>query len=324
MSYESGSAPSFEAALDQTPESSVPPGPTATSARGPAPQTCHALTIDLEDWHQLSYHHVTGDCCATTGNVVTDTHRILDLLAELDLRATFFVVGLVATAFPDLVREVAAAGHEIGGHTCEHETLYAMTSAELKADIERSRGQLQDLTGQPVISFRAPAFSVGSLHNDAFFETLAAAGFECDSSVFPVARLRYGIPDAPRYPFIVQTESGPIHEFPLATWDLGGRRLPVAGGTCFRFLPGAVLEWVVGDLDACGHTATFYFHPYEFHHGLLHLSRLTWHDRLQAMYVKRLVLHNLFTGSVCERWEMLLAGHRFLPIGDIHRNEPIH
>lgn len=119
----------------------------------------------------------------------------------------------------------------------------------------------------------------------------------------------------------MQTASGPIHEFPLATWDLGGRRLPVAGGTCFRFLPGAVLEWVVGDLDAGGHTATFYFHPYEFHHGLLHLSRLTWHDRLQAMYVKRLVLHNLFTGSVCERWETLLAAHRFLPLGEIHRNE---
>ena len=321
MSYDSGSSPTSDAPVDRVPVPSEPAGPAP--GRGPVAPTCHALTVDLEDWHQLSYSHVTRGSCETTANVVTDTHHILDLLAELDLRATFFVVGLVATAFPDLVREVAAAGHEIGGHTCDHQTLYSMTPAELKADLERSRRQLQDLTGQPVISFRAPAFSVGSMANESFFETLAEAGFECDSSVFPVAGLRYGIPDAPRYPFVVQTASGPIHEFPLATWDLGRYRLPVAGGTCFRFLPSIFLEHVVGDLDAGGHTATFYFHPYEFHHGLLRLSRLTWHDRLQTMYVKRLVMHNLFTGSVGERWGSLLAGHRFLPIGDLHRDEPI-
>jgi len=285
--------------------------------------TRHALTIDLEDWHQLFYRRVTGCSCAATGNVVTDTQRVLELLAEHDVRATFFVVGLVASAYPELVRQVAAAGHEIGCHTGDHQILYSVKPADLKADIERSRAQLQDLTGQPVRCFRAPAFSVGSLRNEAFFETLAEAGFECDSSVFPIARLRYDIPDAPRYPFAVPTPSGPNHEFPLATWDLGHHRLPVAGGTSFRFLPAAFLERIVTDLDAGGHTATFYFHPYELHRGLLHLSGLTWHDRLQTAYARPMVLHNLFTASVCGRWGSLLADHRFVPIGEIHDGEPI-
>ena len=167
MSYDSGASPNAEAPFGQAPVQAASAGPAP--GRSPAVPTCHALTVDLEDWHQLSYSHVTRGSCATTGNVVTDTHLILDLLAELDLHATFFVVGLVATAFPDLVREVAAAGHEIGGHTRNHQILYSMTPAELKADLERSQRQLQDLTGQPVISFRAPAFSVGSMANESFF-----------------------------------------------------------------------------------------------------------------------------------------------------------
>jgi polysaccharide deacetylase family protein (PEP-CTERM system associated) len=285
--------------------------------------TRHALTVDLEDWHQLVYRRVTGCACATTGNVVTDTHRVLDLLAEHDVRATFFVVGLVASAFPDLVAQVAAAGHEIGCHTGDHQTLYAVKPADFRADLERSRAQLQDLTGQPVLCFRAPAFSVGSLRNEAFFETLAEAGFQCDSSVFPVPGLRYGIPDAPRHPFAVPTASGPIHEFPLATWAPGGCRLPVAGGTCYRFLPGRFLKRVVTDLDTDGHTATFYLHPYEFHHGLLHLSGLTWHDRRQTAYVRHTVLHNLCSRALRERWGSLLAEHRFVPIGEIHDGGPI-
>ena len=259
-------------------------------------------------WRQLIYRHVTGDSCETTGNVVTDTRRVLDLLAELDIRATFFVVGTVAAAFPDLVREVAAAGHEIGAHTYDHQVLYSVKPADFKADLERSREQLQDLTGRPVLSFRAPAFSVGSLRNEAFFEIFGQTGFQCDSSVFPVAaHFRYGIPDAPLHPFVVQTASGPIHEFPLASLGLGRYRLPVAGGSYFRFLPGFFLERVMSDLDARGRTGTFYLHPYEFHRGLLHLPGLAWRHRRQRVYAKYVVLHNLSSESVGKRWKSLLA-----------------
>lgn len=283
----------------------------------------HALTIDLEDWHQLFCRHVTGVTCEASRNVVADTRLVLDLLGELDVHATFFVVGLVATAFPELVRRVAAAGHEIGCHTGEHQVLYAVEPDDLAADIARSRGQLQDLSGQPVVSFRAPAFSVGSLANERYFETLAAAGIECDSSVYPVAGLRYGVRGAPRHPFVVRTASGPVHEFPLATWELAGQRVPVAGGTCFRFLPELVLQRVMADLDAEREPSTFYLHPYEFHHGLLRVAGLSWHDRLQTAYARHMVLHNLFGGLLRDRWVALLASHHFVSLGELHEHPPV-
>ena len=290
------------------------PGPTHDDTT-PTP---HALTVDLEDWHQLFFRQVTGASHRASQSVVADTDRILELLAESGTHATFFVVGLVAAAFPELIRRVAAAGHEIGCHTSSHEVLGAMEPSAFKADAERSRALLQDLCGQPVLSFRAPAFSVGSLHNEPFFSTLAETGFECDSSVFPVAGLRYGIPDAPPHPFVVETASGPIHEFPLATWSLHGLRLPVAGGTAFRFLPGRLLQRVATDLDAGGETCTFYFHPYEFHSGLLHVPGLGWRDRLHAAYARPMVLNNLFTATVRARLSSLLTEHRFVPIGELH------
>ena len=283
----------------------------------------HALTIDLEDWHQLFRRHVTGVAPDASRSVVADTQLILELLGELDVHATFFVVGLVADAFPELVRRVAAAGHEIGCHTREHRVLYAVSPDDLAADIARSRERLQDLSGQAVVSFRAPAFSVGSLANERYFETLAATGIECDSSVYPVAGVRYGIREAPRHPFVVGTASGPVHEFPLATWDLHGHRLPVAGGTCFRFLPELVLQHVMADLDAEREPSTFYLHPYEFHHGLLHLTGLSWHDRLQTTWARHMVLHNLFGGLLRDRWAALLAAHRFVPLGELHEHQPV-
>ena len=161
----------------------------------------HALTIDLEDWHQLAHRRVTGDVIQPTPAVVTDTHRLLDLLEEAGIRATFFVVGNVADAYPELVREVARRGHEIGSHSYSHELISCMEPAAFKADMERSLKQLQELTGQPVLGFRAPEFSVGSL-NHWCFEILAELGFRYDSSVFPIAGARYGIPAAPRHPLL--------------------------------------------------------------------------------------------------------------------------
>lgn len=301
------------------PPEAVPRAAAPSTARGaPGSQvTRHALTVDLEDWHQLFRRHVTGVTSEASRNVVVDTQLVLDLFAEFDIHATFFVVGRVATAFPGLIRQVAAAGHEIGCHTYEHELLYAVKPADLQADIERTREQLQVLSGQPVVSFRAPAFSVGSLSNDGYFEALAAAGIERDSSVYPVSGLRYGIREAPRHPFVVHMASGPVHEFPLATWKLRGHRLPVAGGTCFRFLPALLLERAMADLDAEGEPSTFYLHPYEFHRGLLHLTGLSWHDRLQTAYARHMVLHNLSGGPLHDRWVSLLSSHHFVSMGEL-------
>ena len=127
--------------------------------------TVHALTIDLEDWHQLMHRRLTGEEIRPTPTVLTTTHRLLDTLDEAEVRATFFVVGNVAETYPELVREVARRGHEVGSHTHSHELIFRMEPSAFKADVQRSLHKLQDLTGQPVLGFRAPEFSVGHLRH---------------------------------------------------------------------------------------------------------------------------------------------------------------
>ena len=283
--------------------------------------TVHALTIDLEDWHQLFHRRLTGEVIRPTPAVVSAAHRLLDLLDEAGVRATFFVVGNVADTYPGLVREVARRGHEIGTHTYSHELIFRMEPAAFKADVERSLAGLQDLTGQPILGFRAPEFSVSHLRHWCF-EILAELGLRYDSSVFPLPHVRYGIPEAPRHPFEISTPAGTIHEFPLATWDVGRFHLPVAGGSYFRLLPAHLLRRALNALDENERTAVLYFHPYEFHTGWLVPSQRAWRN-LRASNLKftlsRILLHNFRTKLIGERLKPLLAQFTFMPLGDIYR-----
>jgi polysaccharide deacetylase family protein (PEP-CTERM system associated) len=284
--------------------------------------TVHALTIDLEDWHQLFHRRLTGEELQPTQAVVSATHRLLDMLDETNIRATFFVVGNVAETYPGLVQEVVRRRHEVGSHTYSHELIFRMKPAAFKADMERSLAGLQDLTGQPILGFRAPEFSVGHLRHWCF-EILTELGFRYDSSVFPLPHARYGIPEAPSYPFVIGTPSGEIQEYPLATWDAGRFRLPVAGGSYFRLLPSSFLDRALSAIDQSGRTAVLYFHPYEFHAGWLSPSRAAWRRSLRASNLRftlsRILLHNLRTNVIGQRLRPLLTRFDFMPLGDLYR-----
>jgi polysaccharide deacetylase family protein (PEP-CTERM system associated) len=284
--------------------------------------TAHALTIDLEDWHQLMHRRLTGEVIRPTSTVLATTQRLLDMLDEAEVRATFFVVGNITETYPQLVREVLRRGHEVGSHTHSHELIFRMEPSAFKADVERSLVKLQDLTGQPVHGFRAPEFSVGHLRHWCF-EILAELGFRYDSSVFPLPHVRYGIPEAPRRPFAIMTPSGTIQEYPLATWDLGRFRLPVAGGSYFRLLPERLVYRALNAIDESGLTTVLYFHPYEFHTGWLTPSRLAWQRSLRASNLKftlsRVFLHNVRTNVIAQRLLPLLTRFEFMPLGDVYR-----
>jgi polysaccharide deacetylase family protein (PEP-CTERM system associated) len=282
----------------------------------------HALTIDLEDWHQLLHRRVTGELISPSPAVVTATHRLLDLLDETGTRATFFVQGTVGDAYPELVRKVAARGHEVGSHTFMHNLVFRMDPPSFRADLDRSVKQLQDLTGQPVLGFRAPEFSVKGLDHWSF-EVLAELGFQYDSSVFPISGARYGIPQASRFPFTISTPSGTIREYPLATWKVSRFRIPVAGGTYYRFLPSALLRHALAKLDANACTAVLYFHPYEFHQEWLYLNGLAWRHLQKAVNVKYCLLHNFCTGRIIQQVREFLTCFRFMPLAEIYRRNPL-
>jgi polysaccharide deacetylase family protein (PEP-CTERM system associated) len=280
----------------------------------------NALTFDMEDWRQLMHELMSGKWIEPSSSVVANTHRIFDLLDEAGIRATFFVQGKLAEGKPDLVKEAVRRGHEIASHTYSHLFIHQVDPAAFRADVEHSIRLLEDISGQPVIGFRAPDFSVGSVDHWCF-RVLAELGFRYDSSVVPVNGIRYGIPGAPHQPFTIKTPSGDIREFPLATWEFGGFRISVAGGSHFRLLPGFLLARALATIDREGGTAVLYFHPHEFHRGLIyprHFLRLS--NRRKTMVVLRhTVLHNLCTGMIVRRLKPILAGRRFTTLGEIYR-----
>jgi len=263
------------------------------------------LTIDVEDWAQST---LSLDL-PVTARVVDNTRRLLDLCARSETRGTFFVLGLVAERFPALVQEIQRAGHEVASHGASHRAVGALGRAGFREDVRRSIVAIQNACGEPVLGYRAPDFSISESELWGL-EILAEEGLRYDSSIFPFRGPRYGIPQAFRRPFRVQCRANPrFAEFPLATLDLAGVRLPVAGGGYFRLLPYVLTHRALDQLRRTGVPLTCYFHPYELDLGELALQPLAVPLRLR-------VTQGLGRGRIAGRLRRLFEDFRWTPIRD--------
>jgi polysaccharide deacetylase family protein (PEP-CTERM system associated) len=274
----------------------------------------NALTFDIEDWHQLVEWKLNGTLPACSRHVLAQTHDILEILADRGVRATFFILGLVAEAHPQLVREIAAAGHEIGSHGWSHQLVYRQTRDAFAAETRRSKAALEEALGTPIRGYRAAEFSITAESRWAL-DVLAESGFSYDSSIFPIRGRRYGIPGAPLGPHRVSTSAGDLLEVPLTAVEKGGRHWPVGGGGYFRLMPYPLTRRAIESVNAAGRSAVAYFHPYEFSGALL-VPRLT----SPASYfsgARYLVFHNLNRGRNRKRFLRLLDDFRFVPIADL-------
>lgn len=216
------------------------------------------ITIDVEDWPQSTWDR----SLPVTKRAVANTGRMLRLLNEANVKATMFVLGKLARSFPDLVRDIRAEGHEVACHGYGHVEIFRQSREEFAADVREAKDLLEQILGEPVRGYRAPDFSI--VRNTLWaFEVLAETGFEYDSSIFPVRRPRYGIPDWPRSPVNVAVGGGrSVLELPLATFRGMGRNWPIGGGGYHRLLPGSVSRYLT-DLTMNSCPFIFYCHPYE-------------------------------------------------------------
>lgn len=224
-------------------------------------QITNALTIDFEDWYQgLEIPHAKWD--GYEDRVVLAGRRLLEVLDEAKTRATFFILGYVAEQHPEIVRQIAAAGHEVGTHGYSHSFIYRQTPEVFRTEMTRAIRQLEDLTGQQVLGHRAPFFSIT---RDSLWalDVLGELGIRYDSSIFPVLNYRYGIADAPRWPYQVDAGKNKLIEFPISTWKVMGRNLPIAGGAYFRIYPYSLTRRAFKSLNRNGNAAVFYLHPWE-------------------------------------------------------------
>ena len=231
----------------------------------------NALTVDVEDYFHVSALAPSidrGSWGSRESRVVGNTHRLLDLFGQFGVRGTFFVLGWVAERHPQLVKDIAAAGHEIACHGFSHRLVYEQSPQEFREETLRSKGVLEDAIGAAVLGYRAASYSIVRRSLWAL-DILAEAGFTYDSSIFPVHHDRYGIPGAERNPHRMATPGGrSIVEWPLAAASVLGFRLPVAGGGYFRLLPYALSRWGLASINRRDQRPfIFYLHPWEIDPG---------------------------------------------------------
>jgi polysaccharide deacetylase family protein (PEP-CTERM system associated) len=265
----------------------------------------NVISVDVEDYfHAESLAGLmppdTWDGC--TGRVDRNTRRLLDLFAAHGVEATFFVLGWVADRYPGLVRDIAAAGHEVACHSYWHRRIPRLTPAEFRDDTRRAKDAIEQRVGAAVQGYRAPTYSIV---NDSLWalEILVELGFTYDSSIFPIHHDRYGIPDAPRAAFVVRTASGSLVEYPIATFRLWGRtNLPFAGGGYLRLMPWWYTQLGLRRAGREGLSIVAYIHPWEIDAGQPRLagslpSRIRHYTNLNKTYrrLERLVSSGRFT-----------------------------
>jgi len=221
-----------------------------------------AMTIDVEDYYHVhAFKDVIdrSEWSSRESRVEKNTNRLLDLFEKADTKATFFTLGCVAAAHPQIVKRIVADGHELASHGWDHWAVFDQDRSTFLADITRARETLEDIGGTSVKGYRAASFSIDERSPWAY-DALAEAGYRYSSSSHPIAHDAYGDPNADRAPHV--TASGVI-EIPVTTAKMGSKRVPAGGGGFFRLLP---LSWFTRahrQMISEGLTPNFYLHPWE-------------------------------------------------------------
>lgn len=273
----------------------------------------NAMTVDVED-----YFHVSAlaevisrkDWDRMEYRAEKSTERLLTLFADKGIKATFFVLGWVTKKSPQLIRKIHAAGHEVACHGLTHELVYRQTPEVFRDETKTSKAMLEDTIGAPVLGYRAASYSITRQSLWAI-DILCDLGFRYDSSIFPIAHDRYGIPGAETRPGIMKDSRGNgIVEFPLSTVKFMGRRLPCSGGGYFRLLPYAYTRWALKKINKDDQLPfIFYLHPWEIDPG---------QPRFKASRLSR--FRHYTNLSVCEkRLEKLIEDFRFTTVREVLR-----
>ena len=276
--------------------------PTDALATGPGAALTNALTIDVEDYFQVSAlapYIARSDWERRECRVERNVERILQMLARRGVQATFFTLGWIAERHPQVVRAIVAHGHELASHGYGHERASELARAAFRQDVERAKKLLEDIGGREIKGYRAPSFSIGRANLWAL-DVLAETGHRYSSSIYPIAHDHYGMPEAPRF---AHRSAGGLLEVPATTLRVLGRNLPCSGGGYFRLLPYALSRRMIGHVNRRdGQSAVFYFHPWEID---------PQQPRVAGIDAKTRFRHYLNLDRTAQRLERLLADFRW-------------
>ena len=224
----------------------------------------NGLSVDIEDWFQVGAFETSikrRDWDSLDHRFEANTARVLALFDLAGVKGTFFTLGWVAERMPATIRRIVEAGHELASHGYDHKRVFLMDAAEFAADLVKTRTILEDLGGTTVTGYRAPSFSIDTRTPWAH-HVLADAGYRYSSSVAPIGHDHYGWPESPRFAWHPVAGSDLV-ELPVTTAEIARRRFAAGGGGFFRLLPYALSSFAVKQVNAAGHPAITYFHPWE-------------------------------------------------------------
>ena len=281
--------------------------------RPPTDRILNGFSVDVEDWYQVSDFMGTvkyDEWDDYESRVERNTHKILSLLEDAgDVKGTFFVLTWNAERHPEVVRAIAHAGHEIASHGHAHRLVYEQTPEEFREDVRRAKSILEDLTGQPILGYRAPSFSVTTKSLWAL-DVLLEEGYRYDASVFPVKDALYGLPGAERFPYVALERDGKaLLEVPMTTTTALGRNLPLGGGGYLRVLPYRYMWWGMRRVNKQdGQSAFVYIHPWEVDPD---------QPRMQSTGKRGFSTHYMNLHRTERRLRKLLRHFDFAPIRDV-------
>jgi polysaccharide deacetylase family protein (PEP-CTERM system associated) len=226
----------------------------------------NALTVDVEDYFQVSAFDEfvpRSEWASFESRVCANTDRLLRIFDGAGVRGTFFVLGWVAEHYPELVRRIHRAGHELASHSYGHALVYDSTPEQFRADLRRAQAAIESASGVRVRGYRAPSYSITERSLWAL-DVLACEGYRFDSSIYPINHDRYGIPSWPRHVHRLARNAGALWELPGSTIRRGGVNLPIGGGGYFRVLPYGWTQYGIRYLnEEEQRPAIFYLHPWE-------------------------------------------------------------
>ncbi|HWV14508.1 MAG TPA: XrtA system polysaccharide deacetylase [Cellvibrio sp.] len=240
----------------------------------------HAMTVDVEDYYHVAAFNKAinpADWEQWPSRVEANTHKLLQLFDDANIKITFFILGWVAERYPELVKTIRAQGHEIASHGYSHQLIYKQDQQVFREETARSKQILEDLGQLPVVGYRAASYSITRKSLWAL-DILAELGFTWDSSIFPTRHDNYGIPGSPEEPYRIITNSGAaLTEFPLTTAKVLGQSVPAAGGGYFRQYPYALSRWLF-DRASLNQTKPqiFYLHPWEIDPDQPRVPNASW------------------------------------------------
>ena len=263
----------------------------------------NAMTVDVEDYFQVSAfeRYVSRDAWDNTPTrVERNVDTILEMFDHEGVKGTFFTLGWMAEKHPDMVKKIATAGHEVASHGWSHVRVTQQNRQQFKGDVQRTKGKLEDLTGNSVLGYRAASYSIGEKNLWAL-EVLNETGHRYSSSIFPIKHDLYGMPDAPRFAFFPHNDD--FVEFPVTTVSVANKNLPCAGGGWFRLVPYAGMRWAMRRVNNTDREPViFYFHPWEIDPD---------QPRLQGLDAKTRFRHYLNLDRTQARLQRLLKDFRW-------------